>query len=230
MGLMHREKLLEYLEGFLTPEKKELFEQVLTYRTRHFTVALEDIYQEHNAGAIIRTCDCFGIQDMHVVETNYRHRVARNIARGAEKWVDLKIYDQYEDNTQQCIDTLRQAGYSIVATTPHENDCLVNDFDISQRSAFFLGAEKYGISEQVKSQADAFIKVPIVGFTESFNVSVAAALILHTLTQKLYPREDIPWQLRPEEILEIKIDWTTKSVRSGPKLVQYFYENILGSA
>ena len=223
----HKEKLLEFLENYLTEHKRQLFEEVLFFRTNHFTVALEDLYQDHNTGAIARTCDCFGIQEMYVIENHYRDKITNRIAKGAQKWVDVNVFDKEDQkNTQHCIDKLRAKGYKLIATTPHQSDCLLPNFDIHDKSAFFFGAEKKGLSDTVLEQADGFLKIPILGFTESFNVSVSAAIILNELTQRLHKSKDIDWHMTEEEILDKKIEWTLKTVKGGKKLVKYFKERI----
>ena len=203
------QKLLTYLERFITDERKERFLEIISQRTNHFTVAMEDVFQMHNTSAVVRTCEVFGVQQAHSIEGRFGKRLDTKIAMGAQKWVDVFRYD----NTQHCIDTLRSKGYQIVATTPHKDAYFLNDFDITQKSAFFFGTEKEGLSEQVLSQADTFLKIPMVGFTESLNISVAVAIVLQQLTDKLR-RSEIPWQLSEEERLLTLIEWTKKSVRN----------------
>ena len=86
-------KLLHHLENFLTASRAEKFKKVIAQRTRHFTVATEDVYQLHNTSAVMRSCDVFGIQDLHIVEEQNSKRIDREIAMGAQKWVDLHRYD-----------------------------------------------------------------------------------------------------------------------------------------
>ncbi|NAS30323.1 TrmH family RNA methyltransferase [Flavobacteriaceae bacterium R38] len=202
------EKLLEYLEGFMTEERKHRFKQILSSRTKHLTVAIEDVFQAHNTSAVIRSCEVFGVQEAHLIEARFGDRLDSKIAMGAEKWVDVK---RYED-TQTCIDQLREQGYQIIATTPH-NDSLLEDFDVTKKSALFFGTEKDGLSDKVLEQADGFIKIPMVGFTESLNISVSAAIILQSVSTKLR-NSDVAWQLTDDEKLEKRIDWAKKTVRS----------------
>ncbi|MDO5607886.1 MAG: RNA methyltransferase [Capnocytophaga sp.] len=203
------EKLLSYLENFITDERKQRFLDILQLRTNHFTVAVEDVFQAHNASAVVRTCEVFGVQQVHLIERRYGKRLDAKIAMGAQKWVDTHRYD----NTLNCLQTLRESGYQIVATTPHTGACFLNDFDISKKSAFFFGTERSGLSKEVLDNADAFLKIPMVGFTESLNISVSVAIILQHLTDKLR-HSDVGWQLSEEEKLLLKIDWTKKSIRS----------------
>jgi spoU protein len=213
------QKLLTYLERFITDERKERFLEIISQRTNHFTVAMEDVFQMHNTSAAVRTCEVFGVQQAHSIEGRFGKRLDAKIAMGAQKWVDVFRYD----NTQDCIDTLRNKGYQIVATTPHKDAYFLNDFDITQKSAFFFGTEKEGLSEQVLSQADTFLKIPMVGFTESLNISVAVAIVLQQLTDKLR-RSEIPWQLSEEERLLTLIEWTKKSVRNVKDVLKRYEE------
>ncbi|MGP1479259.1 MAG: TrmH family RNA methyltransferase [Capnocytophaga sp.] len=213
------QKLLTYLERFITDERKERFLEIISQRTNHFTVAMEDVFQMHNTSAVVRTCEVFGVQQAHSIEGRFGKRLDAKIAMGAQKWVDVFRYD----DTQDCIDTLRNKGYQIVATTPHKDAYFLNDFDITQKSAFFFGTEKEGLSEQVLSQADTFLKIPMVGFTESLNISVAVAIVLQQLTDKLR-RSEIPWQLSEEERLLTLIEWTKKSVRNVKDVLKRYEE------
>ncbi|MGS2738094.1 TrmH family RNA methyltransferase [Sinomicrobium sp. M5D2P17] len=212
--------LLQYLEGFLTEERREKFSDTLSRRTRHLTIAMEDVYQMHNASAVIRSCDVFGVQDIHIIEKRFSKRLDKNIAMGAQKWVDVHRYA----SARQCMAQLRERGYRIIATTPHNDSCYVEDFDISEKSALFFGTEKEGLSEEILTQADGYLKIPMAGFTESLNISVSAAIILHTLTGKL-KRSGISWQLSEEEILEKRIDWSRKSIRSIDNILRRYYDN-----
>ncbi|MEZ4837722.1 TrmH family RNA methyltransferase [Flavobacterium sp.] len=200
---------LNYLESFLTESRKVKFLEVLQSRTNHFTVAIEDVYQMHNTSAVMRSCDVFGLQELHVVEQKYGKKIDAQIAMGAQKWVD--VY-QYQSN-QSCLKALKNKGYQIVATTPHSDSCLLADFDISVKSAFFFGTERDGLSDEIMNQADCFLKIPMVGFTESLNISVAAAIILQHLTDRLR-KSSIEWKLTEDEIIKKRMDWAKKSIKS----------------
>ncbi len=213
-------KLLEHLETYLTENRRKRFNDVLPQRTKHFTVATEDVYQLHNTSAVIRSCDVFGIQEVNIVEEQNTKRIDREIAMGAQKWVDLNRFHSVKD----CILDLKNKGYQIVATTPHSNDCELHDFDVSKKSCFFFGRETEGLSEEVLEAADCYLKIPMVGFTESLNISVSAAIILQHVTTKLR-KTNIDWKLTNEEILEKKLDWISKTIKSYDDIVARFYDN-----
>ncbi|MCK0109350.1 RNA methyltransferase [Flavobacteriaceae bacterium S0825] len=211
------EKLVAYLESYLTEHRQERFEQVLALRTKHFTVATEDVYQLHNTSAVMRSCDVFGIQELHVIEEVNVKRIDREIAMGAQKWVDLHRYH----SAKNCMDSLKKQGYQIVATTPHTNDCLLHDFDVTKKSCFFFGRETEGLSNEVIDNADCFLKIPMVGFTESLNISVSAAIILQYVTTKL-KQSDVKWQLSESEILNKRYDWCTKTIKSIDQILEHY--------
>lgn len=211
-------ELLQYLETYLTENRRARFDEVLAQRTKHFTVATEDVYQLHNTSAVIRSCDVFGIQEVNIVEERNSKRIDREIAMGAQKWVDLNRFH----SVKEALKSLKQNGYQIVATTPHENDGMLHEFDVTKKSCFFFGRETEGLSQEVLDQADCFLKIPMVGFTESLNISVSAAIILQHVTNKLRQTE-IDWQLTLAERQEKKLDWIKKTIKSYDEIVAHFY-------
>ena len=219
-----KDALLQYLRNYMTEERAIRFREVLESRTRYFTVAVEDVFKERNASAIIRTADCFGIQDVHIIENQNEYQISENISKGAEKWVNVSIYDEHLNNTGACISKLRDKGYQIIATSPHASGLGPDDFDISKKSAFFLGGEKEGLSSEVIDKADGYIRIPMYGFTESYNISVAGALMLYELTRRLHNSE-INWKLTEQEQLELQLDWTIKTIASSEKLIEKYLEN-----
>ena len=212
---------LNFLENILTDNRKERFLNVLKNRTNHFTIAVEDVFQMHNTSAVMRSCEVFGIQELNVIEQRYGKSIDKQIAMGAQKWVDIYTYE----TPAACVQTLRNKGYQIIATTPHENDCLLENFDISKPSALFFGTEIDGLSEEIMREADGFLKIPMVGFTESLNISVSAAIIIQNLTNRLR-NSDIDWQLSEEEILEKRLAWAKNSIKDIKRIEKrYFEEN-----
>lgn len=218
-----KEKLYEYLSGFITPEKKAKFDQNIQMRSRHLTVVLEDIFQPHNASAVLRSCECFGIQDVHIIENNNEYEVNPQVALGASNWLNLYHYNSAINNTPVCFEALKKQGYTIVATTPHENSCYLDELDISNKTALVFGTEKEGLSETAIKEADKFVKIPMYGFTESFNISVSAALCLFHLSEKMR-KSKINWQLSPNEQTNIKIQWVKQCLRDGEILEKHFIE------
>lgn len=212
---------LAFLENILTDNRKEKFLKVLANRTKHFTIAVEDVFQMHNTSAVMRSCEVFGIQELNIIEQRYGKRIDKEIAMGAQKWVDINQFDSITN----CLSTLKNQGYQIIATTPHENDCLLEDFDITKPSALFFGTERDGLSQEILEKADGFLKIPMVGFTESLNISVSAAIIIQNLTNRLR-NSAIAWQLSEEEILEKRLSWAKSSIKDIKRIeARYFEEN-----
>lgn len=209
---------LAFLENILTDNRKERFQNVLENRTKHFTIAVEDIFQMHNTSAVMRSCEIFGIQELNVIEQRYGKSIDKEIAMGAQKWVDINKFETVTD----CLKTMKRKGYQIIATTPHENVCLLDDFDISKPSALFFGTERDGLSEEIIQAADGFLKIPMVGFTESLNISVSAAIIIQNLMNRLR-KSDIIWQLSDEEILEKRMAWAKNSIKDIKRIEERYY-------
>jgi len=212
-------KLLEHLETFLTEDRIKRFHKVIDKRTKFYTVATEDVYQLHNTSAVMRSCDVFGIQEVNIVEETNSKQIDKEIAMGAQKWVDLNRYH----SVKTCIKDLKTKGYQIVATTPHKEDCELYDFDVTKKSCFFFGRETEGLSEAVLKEADVFLKIPMSGFTESLNISVSAAIILQHVTTKL-KKTNIDWQLTENEKLEKRLDWCKKTIKSYNEIIERYYE------
>lgn len=215
--------LLRYLESYLTDNRKVLFQKVLDERTKHFTVVLEDIYQPHNTSAVIRSCDIFGIQDVYTIENEFTNKISRHVARGSHKWVDIHRFKKDIDNTIPCLDHVQKQGYQLIATTPHIDSTYLPDFDITKKTAFIFGREKEGISDIIKERADGFLKIPMYGFTESLNISVAVAIILQHVTNKLKV-SDADWQLQSSEKREIYERWVRKTIKNVDMIVDHYLE------
>lgn len=209
---------LAFLETMLTEERKNKFIEILGHRTNHFMFAMEDVFQMHNTSAVMRTCEVFGIQNLSVIEEKFGKKLDRKIAMGAQKWVDIRVFN----TVGECIADTKERGYKIIATTPHEGVCTLEDFDISQRSAIFFGTELTGLSQEILDNADGFIKIPMVGFTESLNISNSAAIIAQNLTQRLR-NSDIEWRLSEEEILQKRIDWAKATIKSIEEIEKRYY-------
>lgn len=218
-------KILEEFYKIITPSKQDLFDTIAADRTNYLTVVLENVFQEHNASAVLRSCDCFGIQELNVIEKDNQYKVQRDIARGAGRWVDLYNFDKGENPSIDCIKKLKEKGYKIVATTPHTKDVTINELDLSQPMALVFGTEGEGISKEIIAEADEFVKIPMYGFTESFNISVSVAITLNVLRNRL-EESTINWKLSQEEQTALKIKWSKKILRAGNELEVAFRERL----
>ena len=217
-------ELLNYLSHHITPERLNLFNRIIKYRTKYITVVLEDIFQSQNASAVLRSCDCFGIQDVHIIENRNEFQLDTEVSLGSSKWLSLYKYNQGKNNSLAAIKTLKKQGYKIVATTPHKNDRELPDFDITTgKTALVFGSELPGVSDIILNEADEFLKIPMFGFTESFNISVSAAIILHHLTDKLRSSE-INWELTEKEKTDVKIQWIRNTIKRSELIEKRFWK------
>ena len=218
--------LYEFLCSFITDNRKRRFEEVANNRTRFITVVLEDLYQPHNASAVLRTCDCFGIQDVHIIENKNKYYVNPDVALGSSNWLTLYRYNIKEFNTPDCLKKLKKQGHVLIAATPHKNECLFEDINIDKKTAIMFGTEKGGLSETALEYADFCTKIPMFGFTESFNISVSAAIAMFSITERVR-KSDIKWHLNKEEIIDIKIDWVRKSVKHSEMIEKEYFQRII---
>ncbi len=216
-------ELINYLSQFISETRRAKFDEVLNFRTRHITIVLEDLYQPHNASAVLRSCDIFGIQDIHIIENKNAYTVNKDIAMGAPKWLNLHKYRNSENNTLEAIKNLKAKGYRIVATSPNNNDVTIENLPVDKPLALFFGTELTGISDTVMEQADEFVKIPMFGFTESFNISVSAALCIYSLTSKLH-KLDVDWHLSDAEKEQLILTWLRKSIRKVELIEKDFLE------
>ena len=223
LNLEQKKELSDYLSNFVSDNKKNKINEIVLNRTRHLTVVLEDIFQSQNASAVLRTCDCFGIQDVHIIENRYLYELNPDVELGSAKWLSINKYNSNENNTQVALSKLKKQGYKIIATTPHRNDLLISDLEINDKIALVFGTEKDGLSEIAMQNADAYVKIPMYGFTESFNISVSAAMSIFYLSEKIR-NSAIKWQLTEEEMFEIKINWFSNVIRMSDKILKDFFE------
>ena len=217
-------ELISYLSGFVTEERKKRFDEVIKNRTRHVTIGLEDIFQPHNASAVLRSCDCFGIQDVHIIENENKYTINPDVALGSYKWLTLSRYNKKEsNNTLSCIDALKKNGYAIAVTSPHKDSYTIENVPLDRKLALFFGTELEGMSEQLEKNAEVFVKIPMMGFTESFNISVAAALSMYTLSNRLR-KENVKWQIPETEKEGIMLQWLRNTIPRAELLEKDFLE------
>jgi tRNA (guanosine-2'-O-)-methyltransferase len=212
-----KQALLIYLKTFVSDERLQRFDKVIAERINHIHIVLEDIYQAHNASAVLRSVDCFGIQNVHFIETRNFYKVSDDVALGASQWLTIHRHK----NTKETLSELKQQGFKIVATTPHKNDKTIYDFNLTQKFALVFGTEKEGISQDISDMADEFVKIPMYGFTESFNISVCAAMCMNEFSNKIRTQIPNPY-LSLLEQQDIYIQWLLKSIRKSDLIVKRF--------
>ena len=219
------EALIDHFLKCITDERKALFEELIQKRTKYLTVVLENIYQPLNASAVLRSCDCFGIQDVHVIENYNEFKPDREVAMGASNWLTVNRYDKNENNTLDCIQSLKNKGYRIVATSPHNSQTELINFDLSKgKTALFFGTEVEGLSDVVLENADEHLHIPMYGFTESFNLSVSAAICLYEMRMKM-EKENIKWHMTEDEKNQVLLDWLRYSIDRSEIVEEDFLKN-----
>lgn len=217
--------VLKKLYNIISENKIEMYDRIAADRTRHVTVIMENIQKNHNASAVLRTCDCFGIQDLHLIEKNVDYGIQRDIAKGAGNWVDIHSYHLGPSPTIECLSDVKNKGYQIIATSPHA-DKTIEEIPIDKPIALLFGTEQHGVSEAAMEHCDNLIRIPMYGFTESFNVSVSTAILLNQLRNRLNDSE-VQWKLSHDEQVKLKIEWCAKIIKNGDAVVEEIHRRIL---
>jgi tRNA (guanosine-2'-O-)-methyltransferase len=225
-----KEELIAYLETFVSANRINTINQNLAYRTRYITIILENIYQFHNASAVLRTCECLGIQDMHIIDNKNPFKTNTEITMGSERWLNINRYSDKDLSSTDVIERIKAKGYRIVATSSHANSTDFENIDLNKgKIAFVFGTELTGISNSVLEAADEHLKIPMYGFTESYNLSVSAAIILHIFSHQLRT-SNIDWKIPYDELVDIKLNWLRNSIKKPELLEKHFFKNIYNQA
>ncbi len=223
MDITIKRQLVEHLSQFITPSRRERIDQVLQQRTRHVVPILEDINQPHNLSAAVRSIECFGVQDVHVIEQQNRYSINTGVSKGSSNWITLNRYrHEGRNNAEECFTYLRSKGYRIVITSPHGKARPLAQLPIDQKTAIVFGTEERGVSLYAQEHADMSVVIPMHGFTESFNVSVCVALCFYDLMTKLRASK-VRWQLSEEEKLDINLEWLRLLVRGSESMEKEFF-------
>ncbi|MCK5460703.1 RNA methyltransferase [Candidatus Gracilibacteria bacterium] len=171
----------------ITEKRKQFYQRIASRRQKDFVLVLEDIHDSHNIAAILRSADAFGIQKIYLIFENQeefdpRERKFRKSSAFTNKWLDFEVFD----STKICLEKLKSENFSIISTILDEEaqNFFETDFTKTKKIALVLGNEHKGISETVKRMADWKVYIPMQGFAESFNVSVAAAICLSEMTRQ----------------------------------------------
>jgi tRNA (guanosine-2'-O-)-methyltransferase len=216
--------LIDFLKEHITPERWMLMQERVMWRSRYVTVAIENIYQPHNASAVLRTCDCFGFQDVHIIENENSYQINPQVEMGSSNWLDLSRYNQESYNSSACLDHLESRGYRLVATSPHSQAYTPEDIPLDRPLAIILGNEKDGLTQQTLERCSDHLRIPMYGFSESFNISVSAAIILSRLRQRLQ-ESDIDFLLNATERDEILLSWLRNQLKRSD-LIEGRYQGL----
>ena len=219
----YRKSLIDYLEGRLQPTRLERIQKSLQGRSKNLKIVLEDIYDPHNANAVIRSCDAMGVQDINIIENRNKFAINKGVTKGSTKWVDLRRYSDNADvNTKNCIFDLKKDGFKVYATSLHEKSISLPLLDPPNKIAVIFGSEKLGVSREAIDLADGVLQVPMSGFSESMNISVSAGIIIYHLSQLMSKKYGAKYFTQGQEKEEIYIKFLLNSVRAKDKLVEIF--------
>jgi tRNA (guanosine-2'-O-)-methyltransferase len=213
------------LKPYLSERRRERFEVVLDRRTAWVCAVVEDLYQPHNASAVVRSCDGFGVQNLHAIEVENDFAVVESVAKGAGKWTDV----HHHSSVDGCFSALRKAGFRIAVTSPHASGFTPETVPLDRPLAVVFGSEGPGVSDAVLQGADCTIRIPMEGFTESFNISVAAALVLSDVTRRVR-RLNIAWKLDENTRERLRGDWAERTVKDAAGLLKVERERALKQA
>lgn len=218
-------ELIKHLSKCITNERLELFQKNLLNRTKYLTVVLENIYQPLNASAVLRSADCFGVQDVHVIENYNEFSPDREVAMGSSNWLTINRYNEKENNTLECIKNLKKQGYRIIATVPGKGMQNLDSLDINKgKVALLFGTEMEGLTHEAQEMADELVTIPMYGFTESFNLSVSAAICLYQLRTKL-EKSNLDWKLNDEEKDLVMLQWLRYTIDRSEIVEKDFLQN-----
>lgn len=217
-GIEVNDEFLAYLREFVTPQRVERFEKVIALRLAHIHLALEDIFQGHNASAVLRTSEALGIQNVHVIEKNNQFVPNDEIALGAEKWINIHHF-KGENSINECISELKNQGIKVYATSPHYDGYTPSDVPIDQPLAVLFGTEKDGLSREALDACDGYLQIPMYGLTESFNISVSAAICMSEIVRRVR-LSGINAGYTDTEQKEMLASWILKTVAAPEGIVQ----------
>jgi tRNA (guanosine-2'-O-)-methyltransferase len=218
-------ELYSYLAQFVNDRRLQLIEEKASLRTRYFSILLENVYQSKNISAVLRTAECMGVQDVHIVENNNAFEYNPYVTRGADKWLTVKRYNEETNNTLAAIRSIKESGYRLIATSPNVKGCSPEELDIDKgKFVVAFGTEWKGLSDIILNEADGFLKIPMVGYTESLNLSVSAGIVMYTLACRLRGSTSCAWQLPEEALSDIKLQWIKTMVKKPDLLVDNFFK------
>ena len=216
MDSSEHERIIECLSKFTTESRLETFEATLANRTREVCLVLEHVANAHNASAVLRSAEAFGVFEVHVVpQPESRFSLSRNVASGANKWLDINWHNQIEN----CFLGLKERGYEVWASDLQSDSVSIDEIDVTKKIALVFGNERNGISQVAREHADRRFIVPMQGFVESLNISVAAAVSCYHVMQK---RRTLACQpgLAAADHRAILALWLTQTVRASEEILR----------
>ena len=211
------QETFDYLKQFLTDERLRKIEHFSKESSDFVLPVMEDVYQFRNAAAIVRSVEACAFHHVVALEEENIFNPNLKVTKGAETWVQVEKMPNNLDSLKE----IKNRGYKILAVSPENNATMLPDYEVKEPIALVFGTELEGVSDEILDFADETLAIPMYGFTKSFNVSVAAAICMYELKQKLM-KSGIDYKLSDEKLLEMKIRWTVNSIRSGEELLERF--------
>ncbi len=200
------------LRSFITEHKAQCIQEKLEYRSRYVSFVFEHFYHSHNIDAAIRSIECCGFQDVHIIDNKKASGDSLTITKGADYWISGYHYkDPHAQNTKLCFNILKSQGYTLVGATPHQKSHMLSELPLDTKVAIVFGNERLGISDYALEHVDTYVTIPMYGFTQSYNASVSTAIVAYELRKRL-ACSTINWHLSQEEKLELELDWLNRIV------------------
>lgn len=218
---MHSDtELFDYFKQFLTNERLRKIEHFAPESSDFVLPVMEDIYQFRNAAAIVRSVEACGFHKIVALEEKNVFDPNLKVTKGADTWVEVEKMPRNLDSIRE----IKSRGYKIVAVSPEKNAVMLPDFEVNEPLALVFGTEWQGVTDEILDFADQTLAIPMFGFTKSFNVSVAAAICMYELKQKLL-KSNLDYKLSQEKMLQMKIRWAVSSIPSGRQILEKFVGN-----
>ena len=211
------QEIYDYLQQFLTNERLSKIEHFSKESSDFVLPVMEDVYQFRNAAAIVRSVEACGFHHVVALEEENVFNPNLKVTKGAETWVQVEKMPNNLDSLKE----IRSRGYRILAVSPEKNATMLPDYEVKEPIALVFGTELEGVSDEILDFADETLAIPMFGFTKSFNVSVAAAICMYELKQKLM-KSGIEYQLSDQKLLELKIRWAKNSIKSSEQILERF--------
>lgn len=209
--------IFDYLKEFLTEERLQKIEFYSKESSDFILPVMEDVYQFRNAAAIVRSVEACGFHKIVALEKENIFEPNLRVTKGADNWVEVEKMRWHLDSIKK----IKKHGYKIIAVSPEKNAVMLPDFEIKEPIALCFGTEWEGVTEEILDFADETLAIPMYGFTKSFNVSVAAAICMYELKQKLI-KSGLDYKLSEEKLLQTKIRWAKNSIPSGDRILEKF--------
>ena len=206
-----------YLKQFLTDERLQKIEHFAAESSNFVLPVMEDVYQFRNAAAIVRSVEACGFHKIVAMESENVFNPNLRVTKGAETWVEVEKLPHHLDSLKE----IKNRGYKILEVSHENNPTMIPDYQINEPVALVFGTELEGVTDEILEFADETLAIPMYGFTKSFNVSVAAAICVYELKQKLI-KSNIDYKLSEEKLWRMKVRWAVNSIRSGVEILTDF--------